>query len=166
MTELPPDAGEGAPDFDAIRSPAPAAAPGKDRDPGNPAGGGPRSGAGTGLARFRAVAARLTRRNQAGAARDTGEPASEAATPVSGPDPGQPVAASAAEPAPGRDPGPAETAPAPQPSCPGGNLLQACLARRPANRHHQATSVIRGLPGPLEPLQGCPEQARSTGLCR
>src|SRR6516164_7838812 len=113
MTELPPDAGEGAPDFDAIRSPAPAAAPGQDLDPGNPAGGGPRGGAGAGLARFRAVAARLTRRDQAGAARDTGEPASEAATPVTGPNPGQPAAASAAEPAPDRDPGSAGTAPNP-----------------------------------------------------
>src|SRR5215472_7230027 len=157
MTELPPDAGEGAPDFDAIRSPAPAAAPGKDRDPGNPAGGGPRGGAGAGLARFRAVAARLTRRNQAGAARDTGEPASEAATPVSGPDPGQPVAASAAEPAPGRDPGPAETAPAPltvmprRESAPG---LPGAAASEPASPGHERDPGPAGTSGTTARLPG------------
>ena len=61
MTDLPPDARGAAPDFDAIRSPAPAAAPGEEPDSGNPAGGSPRGGARGGLARFRAVAARLTR---------------------------------------------------------------------------------------------------------
>src|SRR6266516_921947 len=99
MTDLPPDAGGAAPDFDAVRSPAPAAAPGQDPDPGNPAGGGPQGGAGRGLARLRTVAARLTRRSQAAASQDAGEPAAEAAEP--------------AAPAPDRAPGSAGTASAP-----------------------------------------------------
>src|SRR6185312_15526236 len=99
MTEVPPDAGKAAPDLDAIRSPAPAAVPGGDPDPGNPAGGGPRGGAGGGRARFRAVAARLTRRGQAGAVQDTREPAPETTAPETGPDPEKLAAAPATEPA-------------------------------------------------------------------
>src|SRR5690242_2375795 len=107
MTELPPDAGEAAPDVDAIRFPAPAAAPGQDSEPSNPAGGGPRGGARAGMARLRAVRARLTRRGQV-ATEDTEEPAAEAAEPESGDDPGQYPAALIAEPAapsPNRDRG-------------------------------------------------------------
>src|SRR5436309_5324615 len=102
MTDLPPDAGGAAPDFDAVRSPAPAAAPGQDPDPGNPAGGGPQGGAGRGLTRLRAVAARLTGRGQGAAAQDTGEPAAEAAE--------------AAEPAAGTVSAPPAVVPGPEPA--------------------------------------------------
>src|SRR6266700_2713569 len=110
MTDLPPDAGGAAPDFDAIRSPAPAAAPGEEPDSGNPAGGSPRGGARAGLARFRAVAARLTRPGRAGPAPETD------------PEPGQSAAAPASEPAapgPERDPGPAGTVSGPRTVLPG-----------------------------------------------
>ena len=138
MTEPPPDAWEAASDFDAIRSPAPAAAPGQDPDPGNPAGGGPRGGAGAGLARFRAVTARFTRRRQ-NAAEEPEEPAAEAAEPESGDASGQYPAALIAEPAalaPDRDPG------------------QADGMRRPD-----------GVPrtgGPVRPVPGRPGAARPT----
>ena len=122
MTDLPPDARGAAPDSDAIRSPAPAAAPSEEPDSGNPAGGSPRGGARGGLARFRALAARLTRPGRAGAARDAGAPAPESPAPETGPDPGQSAAAPASEPAvpaPDRGTGPAATVPGPRTVLPG-----------------------------------------------
>ena len=149
MTDLPPDAGGAAPDFDAIRSPAPTAAPGQNPDPGNPAGDSPRDGARAGLARFRAVAARLTRRGQAGAARDAREPAAEPAVPEADPDSGQPAAAPPSESAAlasDRDPGPAGR-------------------RHPANPLHPHRTVLRGLPEPrrLQAIRDAPPGTRAPG---
>src|SRR5262249_57570954 len=120
MTDAPRDAAGAAPEFDGIRPDTAAGTSGQGPDTGNPADRSPRGGAAAGLARLRAVAARLTRpgRAAAGAAPEPGAPGAEPASagpgpPSPTPEPASPRPGPARPPAPHPDPPTTPTPPHP-----------------------------------------------------